>query len=239
MTKTIIVLPTYNEAENLSKIATAIFNLNVPGLEILVVEDDSPDGTGMIADRLAQEYAGRLHVLHRKGQRGLGTAYVQGFFMALEQGADYIFQMDADFSHSPEYIPEMLKLIPDNDVVVGSRYISGGRLDERWGWHRRLLSWWANSVWVRMLLGLKTHDATSGFRCWKAAALRCIGLEQIRSNGYVFMVEMCYMAERCRLRIKEIPIYFRERDLGQSKMSLRVQIEAALRVLEIRQRHRR
>jgi len=234
MPKTIVILPTYNEAENLAKITAALFELNVEGLEILVIDDASPDGTGQLADQLALQYEDRLHVMHRPTKLGLGTAYIQGFKWAFENGAQYIIHMDADFSHKPSYIPEMLAFIPDNEVVVGSRYVKGGRLDERWSWYRRLLSWWANSVWVRVILGTKTKDATAGFKCWQAIALQNIDLDQVHSTGYVFMVEMCYLAEKLGYRIKEIPIYFEDRRIGQSKMDSGIKIEAALRVFEIR-----
>ncbi|MFZ6027521.1 MAG: polyprenol monophosphomannose synthase [Chloroflexota bacterium] len=237
MFKTTIVIPTYNEAENVPLMADAIFKLAIEGVQLLVVDDDSPDGTATVTQKIAEKYPGKVHLLHRVGRRGLGSAYVEGFRWALEAGSDYIVQMDADFSHPPEQLPVLLRLIADHDVVVGSRYVPGGRLDERWGWQRRFLSWWANSVWVRFWLGLKTHDATAGYKCWRAAALQQIDLGNVYSNGYGFMVEMCYLAERAGLRICETPIYFRERDLGKSKMSLRVQLHAAVRVLEIRQRH--
>ncbi|MBN2149763.1 MAG: polyprenol monophosphomannose synthase [Anaerolineales bacterium] len=235
--KTIIVIPTYNEADNLRLITQALFDLKIPGLGILIVDDASPDGTGEIADQLAQEYPGHFDILHRTGKLGLGTAYVQGFQRAMQHGADVIVQMDADFSHSPDYIPQFLTLIKDYDVVVGSRYVKGGRLDERWSWWRWFLSWWANSVWVRIILGTRTRDATAGFKAWRASALQAIQLERIRSNGYVFQVEMCYLAEKLGLRILEIPIYFEDRRIGSSKMTVPVKIEAALRVFQIRLRH--
>jgi dolichol-phosphate mannosyltransferase len=237
MIKTIVVIPTYNEAENLPKITAALFALPLPDLEILIVDDASPDGTGELADQLANRYPERFHVLHRPGKQGLGTAYLQGFARAIQLGAQYIIQMDADFSHSPAYVPQLLALIPEYDVVVGSRYVRGGRLDERWSWWRKFLSWWANSVWVHLILGTRTQDATAGFKCWQASALQHIGLQRINSNGYVFQVEMCYVAEKLGLRIKEIPIHFEDRRLGRSKMDARVQVEAALRVFEIRRRH--
>jgi dolichol-phosphate mannosyltransferase len=237
MSKTVVVIPTYNEADNLSEMAKELFALEIEGLEILVVDDASPDGTGEVAEQLARTYPGRVHVIHRTGKLGLGTAYIQGFKWALSQGADYVVQMDADFSHSPAYIHQFMEEIARNDVVVGSRYVQGGQLDDRWGWGRWFLSWWANSVWVRLILGVKTKDATAGFKCWRRAALEKIDLDQIRSNGYVFQVEMCYVAEKRGLRIKEIPIYFEDRRIGQSKMSGRVKLEAALRVFEIRKRH--
>jgi len=236
MSKTIIVIPTYNEAGNLPEMAKTLFALGIENLEILIVDDNSPDGTGQVADRLQEQYPGRFHVMHRAGKQGLGTAYVQGFTWALEQGAEIVIQMDADFSHSPADIPHMLEAIGAYDVVVGSRYVKGGRTADSWGWGRKFLSWWANSVWVRLALGVRTKDATAGFKCWQADALRRMDLNSIRSNGYIFLVEMCYVAEKIGLRILEIPIYFEDRRVGQSKMDMRVKVEAALRVFEIRRR---
>lgn len=238
MSNITVVIPTYNEADNLPAITAELLTLDVDDLEILVIDDASPDGTGQVAEDLAKRYPGRIHAMHRQGKLGLGTAYIQGFTWALERGANYIIQMDADFSHSPNYIPQFIELIKNYDVVVGSRYVPGGQLDERWGWGRWFLSWWANSVWIRIILGLKTKDATAGFKCWRRGALERIGLERIRSNGYVFQVEMCYISEKLGFRIKEIPIYFEDRRIGQSKMSVPVKLEAALRVFEIRWRHR-
>ena len=238
MPTTLVIIPTYNEAENLAKITSALFGLNITDLEILNVDDASPDGTGQVADELVRANPNRFHVMHRLGKLGLGTAYIQGFKWALEHGYQYVVQMDADFSHPPEYVPQMLACIPDYDVVVGSRYVKGGRLDVHWAWYRRLLSWWANSVWVRIILGTKTKDSTAGFKCWKASALQRIDLDHIRSSGYIFTVELCYLAEKLGFRIKEIPIYFEERRIGESKMDSGVKIEAALRVIELRSRYR-
>lgn len=236
---TIVVIPTYNEADNISAITAELLTLDIEDLQVLIIDDNSPDGTGQIADDLAKRcYQGRLHVIHRQGKLGLGTAYITGFTWALEHKADYIIQMDADFSHSPGYISKMLELIGGCDVVVGSRYISGGQLDERWSWWRWFLSWWANSIWTRGILGVKTKDATAGFKCWRRNALERIGLDRIHSNGYVFQVEMAFISEKLNFRIQEIPIYFEDRRIGQSKMSVPVKIEAALRVFEIRWRHR-
>ncbi|MCB0162777.1 MAG: polyprenol monophosphomannose synthase [Anaerolineae bacterium] len=238
--KTVVVIPTYNEANNISAITAELLTLNVDDLHVLVVDDASPDNTGQIVEQLAERcYPGRLHVIHRQGKQGLGTAYIAGFSWALDNGAKYIIQMDADFSHSPNYIPQMLAKIGDCDVVVGSRYIDGGQLDERWSWWRWFLSWWANSIWTRGILGVETKDATAGFKCWKRSALERIGLERINSNGYVFQVEMAFVSEKLNLRIVEIPIYFEDRRIGRSKMSVPVKIEAALRVFEIRWRHRK
>ena len=236
MPKTIIVIPTYNEAENLPAMTDALFDLGVDDLGILIVDDSSPDGTGQIADRLETEHPGRFHVIHRAGKQGLGTAYIQGFTWALERDAERVIQMDADFSHAPKDVLRLLDASEQYDVVVGSRYVKGGRTDERWGWGRWFLSWWANSVWVRLSLGLRTRDATAGFKCWRAEALRKLDLHSICSNGYIFQVEMCYVSEKIGLRILEIPIYFEDRRVGQSKMDMRVKVEAALRVFEIRKR---
>ncbi|MCB0151771.1 MAG: polyprenol monophosphomannose synthase, partial [Caldilineaceae bacterium] len=200
--KITVVIPTYNEADNLPAIARAILALPLPNLKLLVVDDDSPDGTGHIADELVQEYGAaanggkRVAVIHRTGKGGLGTAYVAGMTQAIAEGADFIVQMDADFSHSPEYIPQMLgvMLATDADVVIGSRYVPGGSLDERWEWNRRLLSWWAN-LYSRAILGLRIRDMTAGFKMWRHTALETIGLENIRSNGYTFQVEMAYLCE--------------------------------------------
>jgi dolichol-phosphate mannosyltransferase len=234
----LVVIPTYNEANNLPAISAELLTLDIEDLGILVVDDASPDGTGEVAEELTKRYPGRFHVIHRQGKLGLGTAYIQGFIWALEHGVNYIIQMDADFSHSPSYLPQFFEFIKNYEVVVGSRYVPGGQLDERWGWGRWFLSWWANSVWIRIILGLKTKDATAGFKCWRRSALERIGLERIRSNGYVFQVEMCYLSEKLGFRIKEIPIYFEDRRIGQSKMSVPIKLEAALRVFEIRWRHR-
>ena len=236
--KLTVVIPTYNEADNVRPMTAALFGLGVSGLDVLVVDDESPDGTGRIADELAVQYAGRMHVIHRTGPRGLGRAYVDGFRWALEHGADFIVQMDCDFSHSPSYVPQFLERIHDYDVVVGSRYVPGGSTDEQWSWGRWLLSWWANSIYTRLILGCKVKDATAGFKCWRRATLQTIDLSRIQSQGYVFQVEMAYVTERLGYRVLEVPIYFEDRRVGRSKMSMPVKIEAALRVFEVRWRHR-
>ncbi|MEA3335686.1 MAG: polyprenol monophosphomannose synthase [Chloroflexota bacterium] len=233
-----MVLPTYNEADNLPAMVAALLGLPVPNLHIIVVDDASPDGTGDIADRLARHHEGRIHVLHRTEKRGLGRAYVAGFKRALSLGAEYIVQMDADFSHSPEDVIRLLDGIVDADVVIGSRYVSGGELDGDWNWGRRFLSWWANAVWTQSFLGLSVSDSTAGFKCWRRHTLAAIDLDQIRSNGYVFQVEMCYVTERLGFRTVEIPIFFEDRRVGQSKMTMSVKFEAAWRVFDIRWRHR-
>jgi dolichol-phosphate mannosyltransferase len=168
----------------------------------------------------------------------LGRAYVDGFRWALAHDADFVIQMDCDFSHSPSYVPQFLEQIEHYDVVVGSRYVEGGRTDEDWGWGRWLLSWWANSVYTRLILGCRAKDATAGFKCWRRETLQGIDLSHIRSQGYVFQVEMAFVTERLGYRVLEIPIYFEDRRIGQSKMTMSVKIEAALRVWEVRWRHR-
>jgi dolichol-phosphate mannosyltransferase len=236
-TQLMVVIPTYNEAENVPVMVGDLLILDLPGLEVLIVDDNSPDGTGRVAEDLAKKHPGRVHVIHRSGKLGLGTAYITGFRYALDRGAQLVVQMDADFSHSPSYIPRFVQDIKDYDVVIGSRYVSGGATDERWGWWRYLLSWWANSVYTRLILGLKVKDATAGFKCWRRATLEGIGLDRVQSNGYVFQVEMAYLTEKCGFRFLEIPIYFEDRRIGQSKMTVPVKIEAALRTFEIRWRH--
>lgn len=237
--KTVVVIPTYNEADNLPGLIAELCALDVPGLSALVVDDNSPDGTGAVADSLAERFPMVVAVHHRREKQGLGRAYLDGFRQALAAGADYVIQMDADFSHPPAAIPAMLDLIRAHDVVVGSRYVAGGRLDERWSWWRRFLSWWANEVWSRHILDLQARDITAGFKCWQRAALLRIGLERVRSNGYAFQVEMAYLTERVGLRVKEFPIYFEDRRIGKSKMSVPVKLQGAVDVIRIRFRHRR
>lgn len=240
-----VVMPTYNEADNLPAMAEAIFALKLPNLQLLVVDDASPDGTGRIADELAATYNAsatlrpRVVVLHRQGKGGLGTAYVAGMTRAIGDGADFIVQMDADFSHSPAYIPQMLGVIlaTDADVVIGSRYVPGGSLDARWEWNRRFLSWWAN-LYSRAILGLRIRDMTAGFKLWRRSALEAIGLENIRSNGYSFQVEMAYLCEKLGFRVIEIPIHFEDRRIGQSKLDVPVKLESAWRTWQIRWRYR-
>ena len=235
--KPIVVVPTYNEADNIADFAAALFALNVPALEVLIVDDESPDGTGQIADRLAAQHD-RVHVMHRTGQRGLGRAYIDGFRWALAQGFDRIIQMDADFSHSPEYIPTFLEKTNEYDVVIGSRYVPGGSLDEEWEAGRVLLSAWAN-LYARSILRMQVHDATAGYKCWTSRALERVNLDRVRSNGYVFQVEMAYLSQRLALCVLEVPIHFEDRRIGQSKMSILVKLEAAWRVWQVGWRHRK
>ncbi len=238
MSKTVVVLPTYNEAANLAAMIAALQALPLPGLRVLVVDDASPDGTGRIADDLAAASAGDVDVIHRAGKKGLGTAYCEGFTWALASGAANIVQMDSDFSHSPAYLPHMLSRLADYDVVVGSRYVANGKLDERWELGRVWLSAWAN-LYARTILGIRVHDATAGFKVWRRETLAGLGLDRIYSNGYVFQVEMAYLAQRLGFRILEVPIYFEDRRIGRSKMTIPVKLEAAWRVWEVRAKHRR
>ena len=209
-----IVIPTYNEAENLPKLANAIFGISGLDIDLLVVDDGSPDGTGEIAENLKKDYPGKISVLHREGKQGLGTAYIQGFQLALEAGAQSILQMDADFSHPPEKLVEMANALEDCDVVTGSRYVRGGRLDDHWPFWRKALSGFGN-VYARTILGLRVKDTTAGFRMWRRETLLGMPLDRIKSNGYAFQVEMTYVATRLGYKFVEIPIYFAERQDGR------------------------
>lgn len=234
-----VVIPTYNEAENLPRLARELMSMAAPRLNILVVDDNSPDGTGAIADGLAQEYEGRISVLHRKGKEGLGPAYIAGFKQALALGADTIIQMDADFSHQPSYIPQLVTVLESGaDVVIASRFMRGGGVDKNWSLRRKLLSWWANSIYVRLILGIPVSDATGGYRIWKRETLIGINLDRIRSNGYAFQVEMAYVAHRLGYKLGEIPIYFPDRQDGTSKMDMKIPLEAATRVWQMMVQHR-
>lgn len=232
-----VVMPTYNEAENLPDMVSALFSLGLEGLEMLVVDDNSPDGTGDIAERLAQERPGKIHVIHREGKLGLGTAYLAGFRYALSRGADFIFEMDADFSHSPSYVPKLLEVAQEHDIAVGSRYIPGGGVDANWSLWRRFLSWWGNSIYARMVLGLKVHDSTAGFKCFRRSALEILDLNKVSSQGYAFQVEIAYSCEKKGLRVGEVPIVFPDRVRGKSKMSANIGLEAAWRVWQIKWRY--
>jgi dolichol-phosphate mannosyltransferase len=229
--KITIVTPTYNEAENLPKLVSALFTLPLD-VRVLVVDDNSPDGTGQVADELSRTYPGRVSVLHRAGKLGLGTAYLEGFDKVLGEGAEAVVQMDADFSHDPKVLVEMAKRIENADLVVGSRYVKGGSVDERWPLWRKGLSAFAN-LYARTILGLPLRDVTTGYRLWRRDALMKMPLDRIKSSGYVFLVEMVYLAHRLGLRIAETPIYFPDRRWGKSKMSFRVQAEAAFRVWQV------
>ncbi len=235
--KITIIIPTYNEAVNLPGLAQAIFAQKIPGLKLLIVDDHSPDGTGEIADGLAKEDPGRIEVLHRRGPRGLGRAYVYGFEHALQGDAEAIGQMDCDFSHPPEKLPELVAKLAECDLALGSRYIPGGSVDERWPLWRKGLSRWAN-FYARTILGLPVKDVTGGFRLWRREMLARIPYQQVVSNGYVFLVELLYLAQRAGCRFSEVPIHFADRQWGESKMRFGVQLEAALRVLQVKWHYR-
>lgn len=230
--KTTIVIPTYNEAENLPVLVEKVLSLPVPELSILVVDDNSPDGTGEIAETLGKKFNGRVLVLHRTGKQGLGSAYIQGFQMAMNNGAEAVGQMDADFSHPSEKIVDLLKTLESCDMALGSRYVPGGKLDERWPLWRKALSGFGN-FYARTILGMQLRDVTGGYRIWKASTLKAMPLNRIKSNGYIFQVEMAYVASKLGFQFKEVPIYFADRRWGQSKMSFRIQIEAAIRVWQL------
>jgi dolichol-phosphate mannosyltransferase len=238
MQQVMVVLPTYNEKENLANIVGALLNLNLPDFSILVVDDNSPDGTGQIANELSQQHQGRVYVLHRTEKNGLGPAYIAGFKRALELGADVIIQMDADFSHQPHYIPQLLAKLQSHDIVIGSRFANGGSVDKSWGLYRKLLSWWANRIYTPVILGLPINDATGGFKVWRRNVLIGMDIDRVQSNGYVFQVEMSYVAHKLGYSIGEIPIYFPDRQHGTSKMDSSVAIEAALRVWQLLWRYR-
>jgi len=234
--RTIAVIPTYNEAENLPLLVERMLALPLD-LSLLVVDDASPDGTGAIADGLALAHPGRIEVLHRTGPRGLRAAYIDGFHAALARNPDAVAQMDADLSHDPARLPAMVRALETSDLVLGSRYVPGGSVDHRWPLWRKGLSAWGN-FYARSILDLPLRDMTTGYRLWRRAALAAMPLDEIRSNGYVFLVEMAYIAHRLGYSFAEVPIHFDDRRFGQSKMSLRIQLEAAARVWQVRWAHR-
>lgn len=232
-----VVIPTYNEAKNLAAIIRAVTELPLDRLSILVVDDNSPDGTGQLAEELAKSFntaqvctdrIGRMNVIHRTKKDGLGRAYIAGITRALEEGAEYVLQMDADGSHPPTAIPAMLgtALITGADVIVGSRYVTCGSIDTDWSWYRKMLSAFAN-FYVNRILGTRIRDVTAGFNLWKGSTLAAIDMENIRGSAYSFQVEMKYRAIRHGFLLVEIPIHFTERAAGRSKMSFAVQLESA------------
>ncbi len=223
MSRTVVVIPTYNEAENLPLIVPQVLEQD-PAIEVLVVDDASPDGSGKIADDLAAQYPGRVHVLHREGTRGLGRAYRDGLARALELGADQVVQMDADFSHPPATLKTMLAMIQNCDVVLGSRYLKGITV-VNWPIERILISWFGNH-YARLVTGLPISDTTGGFRCTRRELLERIGFQKIRSDGYAFQIEMNYRLYKYGARLEEFPFFFLDRERGESKLSLRIAVEA-------------
>jgi dolichol-phosphate mannosyltransferase len=226
-----VIIPTYNEAENLPLIVSALLSLPLD-LLIYIVDDNSPDGTGLLADQLAEKHAGAIRVAHRSGRMGLSTAYLEAMSLLRNEPLDAIAQMDADFSHQPEKLVEMEAKLHDCDLVVGSRYIPGGSTDSRWPFWRKALSAWG-SFYARVILGLPFKDLTGGFRLWRCSLLQSMPLERVKSRGYVFQVEMLHLAWCMNARICEIPIHFADRRMGKSKMSFKIQLEAALRVWQV------
>ena len=231
-----VVLPTFDEAENLEAIVAAILPVmreaaGRDGFRVLVVDDNSPDGTGRIADTLAAAEP-ELEVLHRQEREGLGPAYLAGFATALAGGATHVIEMDADFSHEPHDLPRLLEAAADADLVLGSRYVPGGVVAD-WGLTRRIVSR-GGSTYARLVLGLDVRDLTGGFKCFRREVLEGIDLPTVRSHGYAFQVELTYRAVRAGFRVREIPIVFRDRRLGRSKMSWRIAAEAMLLVPQLR-----
>jgi dolichol-phosphate mannosyltransferase len=222
-----LVLPTYNEAENLEPLVEAARAKLPPSAQVLIVDDGSPDGTGEVGERLAERH-GDVHVLHRPRKEGLGPAYIAGFREALAAGAGLVLEMDADFSHDPAYLPRLLEAAQRADVVLGSRYVAGGEVSD-WGPLRRAVSR-GGSVYARLVLGVEERDLTGGFKCFRREVLEAIDLDAITTRGYAFQVEMTYRAIRCGFRVVEVPIVFRERRVGSSKMDLSIVAEAVWRL---------
>ena len=227
-----MLLPTYDEADNLPGISEAILAA-LPASTLLVVDDASPDGTGELADRLAAANP-RIRVLHRPGKQGLGRAYLDGFRVALAGGATTVVQMDADWSHDPSALPSLVAPIErdEADLVIGSRYTRGGRVED-WGLGRRIISR-GGSLFAKVVLGLGPNDLTGGFKAWRAATLAAVPFAGVRAGGYVFQIEMTYRASRLGARVREVPITFRDRRVGQSKMHRRIVLEALFVVLALR-----
>jgi dolichol-phosphate mannosyltransferase len=222
--RALVIVPTYNERENLPLLAAQL--MAQANVSLLVVDDNSPDGTGGIADTLAREYPGRLEVMHRTGKRGLGRSYIDGILATLDRPFDVIGQMDADLSHDPRHLPALIAATADADVVIGSRYVPGGQI-VNWPRRRLVLSRFANT-YIRTITRLSARDCTSGYRCWRREALARIPVGRFTSDGYSFLVEMLYAAQGARLRFAEVPITFVERRLGASKLSRAVLLESAV-----------
>lgn len=225
----LIVIPTYNEIENLESLVRDIL-VQATECDILVVDDNSPDGTGELADHLAAELE-EVHVIHRSGKMGLGTAYIQGFKWALARGYEYVLEMDCDFSHHPRYLSNFFKAIQSADLVIGSRYVKGGGT-LNWGWLRKFISSGGN-MFARLMLGLKTCDCTGGFRCYRREMLQKVPWDTMQLKGYAFQVGSVYYVERLGGRVSEFPIIFEDRRVGKSKMSFRIVVEAFVYVIRM------
>lgn len=228
--KAVVVIPTYNEKDNVQRLSQAVLAQD-PSIEILFVDDNSPDGTGKIIDDLTA-ISPRIHVIHRPGKQGLGSAYREGFKVALAMGADYVIEMDADFSHDPTVLPDFLKAAQEFDLVIGSRYLNGVSV-VNWPIRRLMLSYCA-SVYTRWVTGLQLWDCTSGFKCFRRSALESIDLRRVKSDGYSFQIEMNYRCMDKGLRMAEIPIIFIDRHAGSSKMSRKIVREAVVMVWKLR-----
>ncbi len=228
--KTLVIIPTYNEAENIGKIVREVF-VSLPQTDVLIIDDNSPDGTGGMADGLAAELPA-VHVVHRPGKMGMGNAYNRGFRYAMEHGYDVVFEMDADFSHKPSDLPRLLDALKDNGLVIGSRYVDGGGT-VNWGLVRKLISR-AGNLYARTVLGMDVRDITAGFRCYSVEALKKVDLDKVKSDGYGFQVEMAYRVGQAGYSIEEVPIIFEDRRAGRSKMSKDIVVEAFVRVLMMR-----
>lgn len=229
--KTFIVIPTYNEKENIENLIRKIFSLKIFDLDILIVDDNSPDGTAMVVENLKAEFPS-LYLIKRAAKLGLGSAYKTGFNYALSHGADYLFEMDADFSHQPKYLPQILIELENNDLIIGSRYVKGGGV-ENCQWWRKFLSRLAN-LYVQIILGLGVKDATAGFRGYRAEVFRKIDISQIMSEGYSFQVELVYLVKKAGFKIKEIPIIFPDRTQGLSKIAPQEILKAITTVLRLK-----
>ncbi|MBR4845917.1 MAG: polyprenol monophosphomannose synthase [Bacteroidaceae bacterium] len=229
----IVIIPTYNEKENIENIIRAVFGLE-KAFHILVIEDGSPDGTATIVKELQQEFPDRLFMIERTGKLGLGTAYITGFKWAIEHKYDYVFEMDADFSHNPNDLPRLYSACADEgyDLSIGSRYVSGVNV-VNWPMGRVLMSYFA-SKYVRIITGVKIHDTTAGFKCYRRRVLETINLDEIRFKGYAFQIEMKYTTYKCGFKIKEVPVIFINRELGTSKMSGGIFSEAMFGVMRLR-----
>lgn len=227
----LVIIPTYNERENLPRLLPMVLSQD-PRLEVLIVDDASPDGTGEVANELASENE-RIHVLHRAGKLGLGTAYLAGFKYGIEHGYDWMFEFDADFSHDPAHLPEFIKALADHDIVLGARYLEGRVTVINWPIARLLLSYFAN-VYARLVTGLPVWDSTSGYKGFRREALTGISLHKVESEGYAFQIEVSFRAWRKGFRIGEIPIVFADRTLGESKMSKKIIWEAVWKVWKLR-----
>ena len=228
-----VVVPTYNESETLPQLIEKVVAQGIDGLGFIVVDDGSPDGTGAIADGLADEFTGVFIVLHREGKQGLGTAYMAGFQIALDAGAQNIVEMDADLSHPPEVLPGLIAELDEADVAVASRYTPGGGVDPGWSWARKQISYWGN-VGIRLILGLEVKDATAGFKAFRRTTLERIGLDRLRLSGFGFQAEVAYRCEQTGLKVVEHPYVFMERTAGKSKMSFGIVVEAFFRLSWLR-----